>query len=166
MKKNCIFYEKSVAINSLHMLYWSYQNKQGSKAQSEKKMIKVIGVNDEESFCECCGKEGLQKVVWLENTETGEIKHFGVICAQSPKKGFGVQKEIKKAISDFEDLQLSIAYAAQWIYKKTYNGKYIAKETHSEPEDKELWKKCIEEVTPNVIRDHEASKRFKNWNIA
>jgi hypothetical protein len=37
----------------------------------------VKGINDEQSFCSCCGKQNLKRVVWIEDTETGEINHFG-----------------------------------------------------------------------------------------
>ena len=42
---------------------------------------KVLGSNDDENFCQLCNKQELQKVVWLEDTDTGEIIHAGVICA-------------------------------------------------------------------------------------
>jgi predicted metal-binding protein len=41
---------------------------------------KILGVNDDRNFCECCGKVGLKRVVWIKNTETGEIVHYGTIC--------------------------------------------------------------------------------------
>lgn len=59
--------------------------------------FQVIGVNDAASFCECCGKSGLQKVVWILDTETGEEKHFGTTCANAPAKGFNLKPEIKAA---------------------------------------------------------------------
>lgn len=42
---------------------------------------KIIGVNDDQDFCCCCGKSGLKVVVWIEDGETGEIAHFGRVCA-------------------------------------------------------------------------------------
>lgn len=62
------------------------------------KRFRVLGVNDESDFCECCGKIGLKRVVWIEDTETGSIQHFGVICAANPKKAFGIGSEIKRAV--------------------------------------------------------------------
>lgn len=64
----------------------------------------VIGVNDDKDFCECCGKQGLKRVVWVEDTETQTVRHFGTTCATSPVKGFP-KDEIKKAIGDFETLE-------------------------------------------------------------
>lgn len=68
-------------------------------------MFKVLAVSDDRDFCECCGKTGLKRVVWIENTETGDIKHFGTTCAASPVKGFGLDKEIKSRINQFKDVQ-------------------------------------------------------------
>lgn len=55
--------------------------------------FKILGVNDHQSYCECCGKGGLKKVVWIENLETGEIQHFGSTCATNPEKAFGITKQ-------------------------------------------------------------------------
>ncbi len=64
--------------------------------------FRVKGVNDDRDTCDCCGKTGLKKVVWIEDTETLEIRAFGTTCALSPVKAFGLGKEIKKAVRDFE----------------------------------------------------------------
>jgi len=59
--------------------------------------FKIKGVNDDRNFCECCGKDNLKSVVWIENLETGELKHFGSTCALSPLKAFGIKpKDIAK----------------------------------------------------------------------
>lgn len=85
----------------------------------------VLAVNDDRDFCECCGRAGLKRVVWIEDTETQEIKHFGTTCAASPVKGFAVQKEIKQAISAFQHRQQMIWSLAHRLYRKaggTYTG--------------------------------------------
>ena len=48
--------------------------------------IKVLGVNDDTDTCECCGRTGLKRVVWLERLDTdgnGASGPFaaGVDCA-------------------------------------------------------------------------------------
>ena len=63
---------------------------------------KIKAVNSDRDFCECCGKSGISRVVWVENTETGEVKHYGVVCAQNPEKGFDV-KEVRRAIKSWEN---------------------------------------------------------------
>jgi hypothetical protein len=45
-----------------------------------KKRIKVLGVNDDRDFCECCGKIGIKRVVWI-TIDDGEPKHYGTACA-------------------------------------------------------------------------------------
>lgn len=57
--------------------------------------FKVMGVNSEADFCECCGKTDVSKVVWVKNNETGEVNHYGTTCAQ---KRFN-RKEVKKMVS-------------------------------------------------------------------
>ena len=64
--------------------------------------FKVLGVNDEQTECCCCGKTGLKRVVWIEDTEAGDIRHFGTSCAESPSKSFGLKSEIQKAVRTFD----------------------------------------------------------------
>ena len=64
----------------------------------------VRGVSDDADFCMCCGRTGLKRVVWIEDTETQEVRHFGTTCAAAPVKGFP-KDEIKKAIANFETLE-------------------------------------------------------------
>lgn len=42
---------------------------------------KVLGVSDDESTCTRCGKSNLKRVVYLQDTVTGERVHYGVDCA-------------------------------------------------------------------------------------
>ena len=52
----------------------------GANMTDHTNKYKYLGTNDDQSFCCLCGKEELIKVIWLENTETGEIAHYGVCC--------------------------------------------------------------------------------------
>lgn len=79
---------------------------------------KVLAVNDDRDFCECCGRQRLKQVVWIEDTETQEIKHFGTTCAASPVKGFGVDQEIKQAVATFKDRQQALWSIAHKLYRK------------------------------------------------
>ena len=86
---------------------------------------KVISVNDDKDFCECCGRQGLMRVVWIEDTETQEIKHFGTTCAASPVIGFGADTEITSAIREFQDHARAVLTYAHRLYRKaggTYTG--------------------------------------------
>jgi hypothetical protein len=65
--------------------------------------FKILGVNDDKDFCQCCGKDSLKSVVWIENLETGEVQHFGSTCATKPAKAFGITKsDITKTIRQQE----------------------------------------------------------------
>lgn len=68
-----------------------------STTKPERK-YRVLGVNDDSDTCECCGKTGLKRVVWIESLETGLVQHFGVVCAANPAKAFGLKREIDKAV--------------------------------------------------------------------
>ena len=86
--------------------------------------FEVLAVNDAASFCECCGRSGLQRVVWIADHETGEHKHFGTSCATRPAKGFDCVAEIKTAIKRHTD---AMKYAAARAYAayKTAGGKFL-----------------------------------------
>jgi hypothetical protein len=65
--------------------------------------FKILGVNDDQNFCQCCGKSDLKAVVWIQNLETGEVQHFGSVCATKPAKAFGITKtDIAKKIKEQE----------------------------------------------------------------
>lgn len=84
---------------------------------------KVLAVNDERDYCECCGRKNLKKVAWIESEETGEIKHFGTVCATAPAKGFNVERQVKAAIADFDNQQRIVNVRAHNEYRKQ-GGKY------------------------------------------
>lgn len=44
------------------------------------KRIKVLGINDDRDTCQCCGRAGLKRVVWL-SIDSGEPVHYGTSCA-------------------------------------------------------------------------------------
>lgn len=90
---------------------------------TEKPAFKVLGVNDDSDTCDCCGKTGLKKVVWIEETLSGAINKFGVVCAANPAKAFGLKSEIKSAESGWKrtlDHAWRLAHAE---YRKA-GGKY------------------------------------------
>lgn len=66
-----------------------------------------LGINDDRDTCECCGRTNLKRVVWIEDTETGEVKHYGTTCATNPAKAFGhkINKDIRTASASFERRQ-------------------------------------------------------------
>ena len=107
--------------------------------------FKVLAVNDDRDFCECCGKTGLKKVVWIENTETGVIQHFGTSCAAAPAKGFESDKEIKAAVRKFEDIVRGCAMVATHQYRAA-GGLYVTgKDAFSRaPADRAAWQRFFD----------------------
>lgn len=80
---------------------------------------KILGINDDKSECQCCGKQGLQKVVWIEDTETGDVGHFGCVCACKPAKAFGATKtDLAPFLSTFKRWQQRTWLLARKIYKE------------------------------------------------
>ena len=87
--------------------------------------FEVLAVNDAASFCECCGRSGLQRVVWVADHETGEHKHFGTSCALTPAKGFDCVEDIKAAIKSHANRVKYAISAAHRAYKIA-GGKHVA----------------------------------------
>ena len=86
--------------------------------------FQVVAVNDERDFCECCGRTGLKRVVWILDSEAGEVKHFGTTCATAPQKGFNLREQIKSAIEKVEQLEKARSYLASHQYRRE-GGKYV-----------------------------------------
>lgn len=89
------------------------------------KRFKVLAVNDDRDFCECCGKNNLKRVVWIEDTETNVIQHFGTVCAANPKKAFGLDAEIKKAVTNWKN-ELQARYAKASRLYRAKGGKWVS----------------------------------------
>lgn len=121
-----------------------------------------MGVNDDRDFCECCGKQNLQKVVWIEDTETGEIKHFGVICAIRPAKGFDLTSEIKKAARNHQSRMERIWSAAHKEYRSK-GGKYspMDKDYSCKVLSQDLWEECVLIVKKRVAEMEQKIKEEK-----
>ena len=65
--------------------------------------FRIRGINDDRSECCCCGKQNLKRVVWIEDTETGQINHYGTTCALNPARAFGIsKKQIDREIRRFK----------------------------------------------------------------
>lgn len=105
--------------------------------------FEVVGINDERDYCECCGKKGLRRVVWVRDTETDEVKHFGTTCVLSPVKGFELKNEVKRAISDFENAQIIRHAIARNAYKAK-GGQYVGNaSTGWKPANTVLYAECL-----------------------
>lgn len=111
------------------------------------KSYKILGVNDDESTCDCCGKRGLNSVVWIENLLTGEIRHFGTTCALQPAKALGITKqEVDGAARDFKR-KMQAVFRNAWIAYKNSGGKMNMVNDYTwEYADKELHSKMVAEA--------------------
>lgn len=50
----------------------------------------MLGVIDDQDFWQCCGRQGLKRVVWIEEGEIREVQHFGAVCVTGlADQGFG-----------------------------------------------------------------------------
>lgn len=73
-----------------------------------KPAYQVMGINDDESYCSCCGKTGLKRVVWLATLDgdgnvDGQAVPFGTTCAAyllriTPEKGIHASAAIERKI--------------------------------------------------------------------
>lgn len=103
----------------------------------------VLAVNDNKDFCECCGRKGLKRVVWILDTETGKEMHFGTTCALAPSKAFGVDKDIKSAIRK-ADTEIKLRASRARLLYKVRGGQYEQTAPGQwKAIDKELWEKCF-----------------------
>lgn len=115
----------------------------------------VLEVNDSRDFCECCGKTGLKRVVFIRDVETDEVKHFGTTCAASPVKGFGVDKEIKAAIAKFSSFEKCLNAIAHGDYRRQ-GGKYIQNEDR-------MSSRCADMGLFQTIRAKHATEKAFNY---
>jgi hypothetical protein len=115
--------------------------------------FKVLGINQDAAFCQCCNKQDIQRVVWIEDTETGEIKHFGTVCAVKPAKGFDCVKEIKEQIKKL-DYFLKMFAAYDFKNYREAGGKMIQVADGVKPENMTLF---TEVKAANVAKAYAAS---------
>lgn len=129
----------------------------------------VRGVNDEKDYCECCGKTGLKKVVWIENVETSEVMHFGVVCATQPQKGFGVDTEIKRAINEHKEREKALWSEAFRIYRKERGGKLETdpKDIYSHRvADQALYAECLAQAKINMAAHYARMEAYRAQQAA
>lgn len=131
---------------------------------------KFLGVNDDREHCECCGKQGLKRVVWIEDTETGEIKHYGTTCATNPAKAFGhkVAASIRSASTKFERWTREARNSAWWDIKVLLRSTMFIKGTLDlNEEGKALWEKLTSiHYRMTYMHGHDkdaARKEYQEW---
>lgn len=75
-------------------------------------MFKILGINDDVTTCECCGKTNLKATVVMESENIG-IVHYGRDCAA--KKLTGGNKS--GAVKTIESTARGINYCREWLRK-------------------------------------------------
>lgn len=80
-------------------------------------MWNFLGINDDHDNCECCGKVGLKRVVYLENEADGTIAHFGTTCAAY--KMTGKKHSAKKAEKIIESMNSYAEVETQFFQNNT-----------------------------------------------
>lgn len=73
-------------------------------------MFAVLGINDDVTTCECCGRSGLKRTVVLSSESTG-IVHYGTDCAASAVYGSKTRQNRDKA----ENVARAVSYARKWM---------------------------------------------------
>lgn len=81
--------------------------------------MKFLGVSDEITTCEHCGKQDLKRTIAIE-TEDGSIVHYGCDCAARALK----QSSANVNTRDMNQLADVLAYGQKWL--AVYDAQTIA----------------------------------------
>lgn len=69
---------------------------------------KILGINDDVTTCECCGRTGLKKTVVLDIEGVG-IVHYGSDCAATKLHG---KKAARKMV---DSVATAMDFARRWL---------------------------------------------------
>lgn len=72
--------------------------------------MRILGINDDVTVCECCGKTGLKCTVVLEPENGGQV-HFGRQCAAMAVRG----DKKSKTVNAIESEGRAITLAKKWL---------------------------------------------------
>lgn len=72
--------------------------------------FKILGINDDVTTCECCGKVNLKKTVVLSMNGEGEV-HYGVNCAARALRGSEKSGDRKSVETEAR----AISLARKWL---------------------------------------------------
>ena len=102
-------------------------------------MYKVLGISDEVTVCECCGRTNLKKTVVLSNGD-GEVR-YGTECAARAmkiKKG-DVEKAVRSAekskAEEIEKARRAEAFAVEQAY-----GEWLARTYGDRSSNLQRWR--------------------------
>lgn len=95
-------------------------------------MARILGINDEQTVCDCCGKKNLKRTVIIDKGE-GEIVRYGTTCAskvfhcheQSIKEvGIGMEK-VKNLMAEWLDRKIPLWKISNFLQVKYRLNNYI-----------------------------------------
>lgn len=114
------------------------------------KKIQVLGITNDFSSCDCCGKENLKKTVTILDLTSGVEGHFGVVCAAAIDKydtldaAKEAKKEISKAVRKHNDTIQSAHRLAYNSLRKMFGVVRIADNAVKVNCDEHTYNKCFE----------------------
>lgn len=123
-------------------------------------MFKVLGITDERSVCDCCGKSDLKRVVAIQNEETSVVGYYGTTCALNPNKCFGitkkdisnVEKEKKEQKIMYAEKRIMIKRIPVWgVYQIYLDGVKNGPEIGNLDEVKKKKKKLLKEIVGYIL---------------
>jgi len=71
--------------------------------------VRILGTNDAQDSCDCCGKTNLRRVVWLSIDENDPVA-YGVSCAAKAIHGIKDQKSQKAVLEIASIMTMAIDY--------------------------------------------------------
>lgn len=74
--------------------------------------MKILGINDDVTTCECCGRTNLKSTVVIEIDDEAVV-HFGRDCAAKKLMGSNKSGNVKAV----DSLARGIAYGREWLNK-------------------------------------------------
>ncbi len=75
--------------------------------------MKVLGISDERTTCECCGRTNLKSTVVIENIETHQIVYWGSTCATKVNRL--LKGSIKAAQVQHDTQAQAKAFILKWL---------------------------------------------------
>ena len=123
------------------------------------KTFKLLGINDDESTCQVCGRSELKAVYWLENRETGEQIHVGRTCGP---------RLLRCTSGEFKAFETAERVAADKAAQTWFSGRASVKAYRAELErlnngPRKTFAERLETLTPlgeAVKADREEAKRL------
>jgi len=87
------------------------------------KLIKCLGTDDSVNCCDCCGRDNLKATVAFE-TESGDVVHFGVVCAAKAASTSSASIRIQVRAAD--EAKASAARAEAYKKHSDHMSKWVA----------------------------------------